>query len=247
MSKTPNVKLIGLFTLVGIIFLLGFLFVFLKDKLFIKESDLIVLYFDESVKGLNVGSPVVLQGVEIGKVSRIDMIANIEDLTFKIPVYVSINNTNIIVKHRKEKKYPHLINRMVEKGLRGRLATQNFLTGQLMIELIMQPETPVVMKDVYGYREIPTVLSPLGELSQNLQDIPIRSTFEKFNELLDHSNKLVGDMGKTITSTEGDRANTFSRINKTIEEIGLAAQSLRNFADYIERHPETLLRGKKGY
>jgi len=31
---------------------------------------------------------------------------------------------------------------------------------------------------------------------------------------------------------------------ETLKELGAAARSLRNMADYLERHPEALLHGK---
>ena len=40
---------------------------------------------------------------------------------------------------------------------------------------------------------------------------------------------------------------TINNFNKAMQNISNAAKSLGNFADYIERHPEALLRGKGGY
>jgi hypothetical protein len=35
-------------------------------------------------------------------------------------------------------------------------------------------------------------------------------------------------------------------LNKTLREFSATARSLRQLADYLERHPESLLRGKTG-
>jgi paraquat-inducible protein B len=37
-----------------------------------------------------------------------------------------------------------------------------------------------------------------------------------------------------------------TEMNKTLRELGEASRSLRNLSDYLERHPESLLRGKTG-
>ena len=51
-----------------------------------------------------------------------------------------------------------------------------------------------------------------------------------------------------------DNANNFvepnsvqsQQLDNTLREVSRAARSMRVLADYLERHPEALLRGKKG-
>lgn len=64
-----------------------------------------------------------------------------------------------------------ILRQLVDKGLRARLNTQNYLTGQLMVELEMMPvDTPAVYRSKDGsIPEIPTVLSPLAELSRGFR------------------------------------------------------------------------------
>lgn len=170
MVRKPNKTMIGLFLLLGsavFVFILG---VYVKRVFFPDNSNVVVMYFQESIKGLNVGSSVVFQGVEIGKVSRIDLVADMENLTFSIPVYVNLDVSKTFVagqdgyRNRKE-----VLDALIKKGLRARLTAQNYLTGQLMIELAMLPETPVSMeaepadKDIL---QIPTVLVAAGRIVQ---------------------------------------------------------------------------------
>ena len=75
MRKEPNKKLIGLFVVIGVL-IFGLLIAgYVRKELFPPKDNMVVMYFDESVKGLSVGSPVVFKGVEIGKVTKIDLIA----------------------------------------------------------------------------------------------------------------------------------------------------------------------------
>ena len=83
MVRKPNKTMIGLFLLLGsavFVFILG---VYVKRVFFPDNSNVVVMYFQESIKGLNVGSSVVFQGVEIGKVSRIDLVADMENTHFQ--------------------------------------------------------------------------------------------------------------------------------------------------------------------
>ncbi len=262
MKKTPNKKLIGFFALMGVALFTFFILTFLSDRIFVKKKDLIVLYFTESVNGLNIGSPVVLKGVEIGRVAKIDLETDMETMTFQTPVYIRLTSNQIFKVNgaHEIKDKPAFLNMLVEKGLRARLTTLNMLTGQLMISLSLQPQTPAVFRNTdknLDIVEIPTILSSTGELLKGLQALPIKESFDRLNNILETFSTYSPQVMKQLTelteklnaladSLKG--AQTMTNLNKTLKEIGAAASSLRNFADYIERNPEALLRGKrKGY
>lgn len=255
MRNQPNKKLIGLFMATGLAVLSIIFAIFIKNNFLSQNEKLLVMYFEESVNGLNVGSPVVFKGVQVGKVVRIEINANPEDLTFSIPVYVKMNASHNIKYEDNESMNYNLVSALIEKGLRARLTTQSYLTGQLMIELEMFPDTPVVMRGTKSHTnmiEIPTVLSPLGEISKGLQDLPIRESVVKFNQFFTSLNeelpeihKMIKSMSKSVNSNSGAAADTLDNLNKAAINVSQAAKALRNFADYIERHPEALLKGKR--
>jgi paraquat-inducible protein B len=262
MKKTPNKKLIGLFTLTGIALFAFFILTFLSDRIFIKQKDLIVLYFTESVNGLNIGAPVVLKGVEIGRVIKIDLEMDMATMTFQTPVFIRLTSNQIfkISGAQEVKDKPAFLKMLVEKGLRAKLTTLNILTGQLMIALSLSPDTQAVFRNTdknLDIVEIPTILSSTGELLKGLQELPIKESFFRLNGFLETLNtyspqvmKQLADLTKKMNAFADslNGAQTMTQINKTLKEISAAASSLRNFADYIERNPETLLRGKrKGY
>ena len=248
MVRKPNKTMIGLFLLLGsavFVFILG---VYVKRVFFPDNSNVVVMYFQESIKGLNVGSSVVFQGVEIGKVSRIDLVADMENLTFSIPVYVNLDVSKTFVagqdgyRNRKE-----VLDALIKKGLRARLTAQNYLTGQLMIELAMLPETPVSMEA--------TVLSPLGELSRGLQNIPFKDIADKFSHMADLFNtqipiilpqitEITTNLNRLLNNNSRLSTEALTNFNRTLIEVGAAARSFRDLSDYLERHPEALLRGK---
>ena len=91
MRNEPNRKMIGLFMASGLAVLIIIFGLFVKSKFFAGDGKVLVMYFEESINGLNVGSPVVFKGVQIGKVASIELIANAEDLSFSIPVYVKMD------------------------------------------------------------------------------------------------------------------------------------------------------------
>ncbi len=262
MQRTPNRILIGLFTIIGILLFVFIVIMFLNKRVVRSDKDRIVMYFDESVKGLIVGSPVSFRGVEIGKVSDIDLIADIKNLNFSVPVYIQLNKdqTFRIDNNKRIHNKEAFLNDLIEKGLKARLMTQSYLTGQLSIELEILPNMPAVFKATNLSRrdmiEIPTVLSPLGELSKGIQDLPIKQTVDKLNNILDvvdkelplfliQTSSIAANVNKIVSGNDNNISTTIWNLNKTLNEISDAAKALKNFADYVERHPEALLKGKR--
>ncbi len=85
MNKSSRIRL-GFFLTIGILIFLGFVFLTIGRK-YLEKNDSYYIEYTESISGLNVGNPVKMSGVEIGKV---------EDLSFatddvsKIVVRISV-------------------------------------------------------------------------------------------------------------------------------------------------------------
>ena len=289
MNKTY--KLTGLFVLIGIICFVGIVSYFIKQKYSTRNEDMLIMYFDESVRGLSVGSPVVLQGVEVGKVAKIRLMTNLEKGTFKTPVYMVFNDDGS-TPERSRAEYEFLLKNLIDKGLRARLITSNFLTGQLMIELLMVPNDKPIFRGSGKYPEIPTVYSSFAQISKDLEDIPLQDTIVRIGHLIDNVDETIPDILKNIVQMTnivnksapdtmknlndlaeslnknippflqnmqgisaklngamnqktGSAGKTIENLNTTLEEIAKASRSLRNLADYLERHPEAIIQGKE--
>lgn len=274
MPKKPNKKLIGIFTIVSITIFVIITIMFSSIKSFKLRDDQLVMFFNESINGLNIGSPVSFRGVEIGQVVKIELIPNKDKKGFSIPVFVKLNeNQNFRARSSVwSGNNIVLLEDLVNDGLKARLMTQSYLTGQLMIELEMLPKIPANFQNQYVFKnvlEIPTVLSPIGELSQGIQNMPIKDILDKFDDFLinfneklpialdkiiltaqniDKASKTINRLAEDIDNAITNNTNTLpiiiNNFNKTMIEIGEAANSLKNLADFLERHPESLLKGK---
>ena len=145
MKQEPNKSLIGIFLIAGIL-AFGFIIGRIVWQKYIEVKDnIFVMYFEESLQGLNEGAPIVFQGVEIGKVSDIKIIANEDNLKFHVAVYSHLKSEGVL-SHKDtpatlSRDHQNLIKVLIERGLRARLVTQSYLTGQLMIELVMLPNS----------------------------------------------------------------------------------------------------------
>lgn len=269
MSQKPNTKAVGLFVLIGFLFLFGIIGKFTWDKFHSSRNDLVVMYFQESVKGLSIGSPVVLEGVEVGKVVSIELVTGNNPMEFSIPVYVKfqklkdINDSAFITFAQKRNKLKELI----KNGLRAKLATQSYLTGQLMIELVFMPNSEIVLKrqNSSGVFEIPTTLSTIKELSKGIQKLPLKEMIDRANKILftleeklpntlTKTNELLTNLTIITQQIEQLSPNskkvlintdkTLNNVNTTLSDISAAAKSMKNLTDYLEQHPESILKGK---
>ncbi len=259
MRKTPNLRKIGLFTIGGIVLFLGIIGFSVGDKLFVPKDELVVFYFEESVKGLSVGSPVVFNGVEVGKVTSISLDITSHSDVFKIPVVARLE-AFFDKEEFKDKDNGQIIKYFVNEGLRASLINQNLLTGQLMIELEFEPKQEAIFRgkgDAPYYTEIPTVLSGLGALTKDIKNIPVSEVMHKLDLLLTSMNQNMPTIMTEFkqfsvalnnpSAAIGSGDSLIANLNMAVQNIGGAARSLRNFADYIERNPQALLTGKGRY
>ena len=320
MSKKMNKALIGAFVTGAIGLLVIAVLIFGSGKFFAPTKKF-VMFFEGSVKGLNVGSPVMFHGVKIGEVTEIQLRLNPKDMTAVIPVYIEINPKNFTVPEEVEKKvmeskkYTYIfIKPLIEKGLKAQLQMQSFVTGQLMINLDFLPEKPMKMVGLEKkYPEIPTVPTTMEELSKTISDLPLKEIVTKLDLTIDGIQKLVNSpetkesveslnvtlkntqklvqhieeqidplmssftktsdaahdtlvqAKSTISTLDGTLKSTqdtlkqaeetlgmFSEesrmtyeLNTTLRELSAASRSMKSLSDYLERHPEALLRGKK--
>jgi paraquat-inducible protein B len=89
MAKQANRMMIGGFVVLAVIIMAASLVVFGSGKFF-KKTNKYILYFDESVKGLSVGAPVLFQGVQVGSVTSITLQADFVTMKTQIPIFIEI-------------------------------------------------------------------------------------------------------------------------------------------------------------
>ena len=134
------------------------------------------VYFDESIHGLDLGSPVKLRGVRVGRV--VDTVVHYDDAANKSVVVVTCElNRNVItdVKGAQLKVTgPQDIQTMVDHGLRAQLGVLGLATGLLFVELDFfdpaQYPAPV-LADQPKVVVIPSMISAISEYQASLSVI----------------------------------------------------------------------------
>lgn len=257
MQQKKTYKMVGLFVIIGLAALAGVVLKYASQRFTTNEDDLVVMYFEESIRGLSVGSSVVFKGVEVGKVADISLLANLKEGTFKTPVLVLFSlEDNMDIIDSSELDERQVFDNLIDKGLRARLISANYLTGQLMIELVMDAKTPAVLHGTGKYWEIPTELSSFAMLSQDLEEVPLRETLsrlgniiqdleENLPQILKNMAQVTQKVDRALDKKSGEASKSMQGFNTAMEEISKTSRSIKNLTDYLERHPEALLMGKE--
>jgi len=118
-----------------------------------------VLFFEDSVRGLAVGAPVEYKGIKVGSVVDVRLEHDERNSAFRIPVLVDIEPERIVGRGELMKRAPlEAFQVMVKRGLRARLQMGNLVTGQLYVDLDMQPKSPLRLANAgRSEPELPTV------------------------------------------------------------------------------------------
>jgi len=239
MSKQANTKLIGGFVVGAIVLIVAGILLFGSGK-FLSHEKPFVLFFNESVKGLSIGSPVDFKGVKVGEVTDIKVILDRKDLSLGIPVFIKIDPRKISygasvgemmkMVEEKLKGRGNFIALLIDHGLRAQLEMQSLITGQLGIHLDFYPDTPIRLVGTEpGYTEIPTVESGLSEFMKTVQNLPIAAIADKLEKTLDGMEKLVNspDIKETLVSLHQtvDQARAFLRnLDSRVEPLATSTE-----------------------
>lgn len=244
MSAKANPVRIGAFVVGAIVLVLAGLIAFGGGRLFEQRSRF-VAYFEGSVTGLRAGAPVAFRGVPIGEVTSVQVRYDPSDGAVQVPVFFEAVRGRVdMLGDVPDDDVAEEIQKMINLGLRARLAPQSFVTGQLYIELLPLPDTPATLvgadSDVI---EIPTVPSQFDVLSSRLESLlgageteeGIKGMTDGVTKLLNPENQqAVGDIlanvarfAKALGEGDSDLAETFdnartftARANDVAAEMG---------------------------
>lgn len=302
MSKQANKTVIGAFVVGAVVLVVIGILTFGSGQ-FLKKQSKFVLYFDGSIKGLNVGSPVIIRGVKIGEVTDIKVRFEGEDFAVRTPVFIEINPDRFsevseqkVGVYLKKLRLNKMVDLLIQRGLRAQLQSQSLVTGQLLVALDFHPDKPInLVGGETAYQEMPTIPSTMEALTKTVEKLPLeelvnrvmdivkgidgvinspelQGSISSLNQVLKSIEKLVQNVDgqlvplsssvketlKAANATLEEARGTLSNVKKntaetstlryevdnTLRELSSAARSLHDLADYLQRHPEALLRGK---
>lgn len=172
---------------------------------------------------------------------------------------------------RGQEQRKELLDAMVAHGMRAQLRNGNLLTGQLYVAIDYMPNAPKAKMNWEAYPpQMPTskgnlqeIQNALASIAGKLDKLPIeqigtdvRTTLKTASALLQRLDvEVAPEMRGAVTDARKalDSANRMMApgagmqqdARETMREMTRAANAFRILADYLQRHPEALIRGKK--
>lgn len=238
----------------------------------------IEMHFDQSVRGLKLGSSVDFRGMELGKVVDIDLEYDPVDRRFYARVRADLYPLRFSDAYRDltqganpGKLDGSLLAPLIRHGLRAQIRASNLLTGQQYIALDFFPDaTPVITEDPQALPvNIPTVVGNFDQLQQQLgkivsqvEGIPFQDIGRELQGSLKSMRKLIERVDRQLTPQAnaalksaresldrvgkvlGPDAPLIGGVSDSLSELARAARALRQLADYLQAHPDSLVRGR---
>lgn len=247
-----------------------------------------VMYFQGSLRGLSVGAPVDLRGIDIGEVKRLGVEYDRVAGMLRFPVEVDIFPQRI----RSRPRVPGrpsptedqpaigdhaMIDSMVAHGMRAEIKSGTLLTGQKYVAVDVVKGAP---PERVGWNEHPPIFptasggldeiqDSIGSVAKKLDQVPFdqlsarlvatMAALEQTLKSTDHVMHQVDDsiapqVSATLKEAQDAMKNAKEALSagaplqndlgSTLLELSRAARSVSALADYLERHPEALVRGK---
>lgn len=231
MSQRANYFKLGVFILSAFAILVAGLIVFGAGAL-LQKGMVMETYIDQSVQGLDVGSPVKYRGVQVGSVS---------DIGFVKDYYPEITGeaaTKVLIRAELNRAFfagkgidniSETLAREVERGLRVRLAPQG-ITGLNYLEVdYLLPESYPVQEISWDPDELyvpsaKSFITQIGDsveqLAMNMRQVNIDAIADKIDVLISTINQSVEDAKVKELSEQSVQFIAETReTNKRIQEI----------------------------
>jgi paraquat-inducible protein B len=238
-------------------------------------------------RGLDSGTAVELQGVEVGEVTDAHLAYDdrahtlVTRTTFYVdPERVQIRNLPRAADSNQHDAVQQWIEKLVNDGMRAQVSSASFLTGMKLVGLEMVPDAPRAHLERDGdFVKMPSSASgDITAVLQNLQNVlknidratsgpQLGHALQSLDDTLTRLDKVTHDLEpdikslikslrdtadsaqstlNTIQGLAGNTAPSGTDLPRMMRELTEAARSVRGLADYLDRHPEALIRGRKG-
>jgi paraquat-inducible protein B len=215
----------------------------IQDALYTDHIDYL-MFFKDSVRGLQPGAPVEFRGIRLGTVGQVPFfvpgLKQMLDDDYRIPVLIRIEPERLINQIGEDQDIGTHITELMNRGLRGSLKTGNLVTGALYVDMDFYPKAPEItgIRKFGGYDIIPTVSSGLAQIQQRLME-----TLDKINNL------PLNPMLESATHSLNESQATMRRLQTTLDNLNkiTASQSMQQLPQDMQKTLRELNRSMQGF
>ena len=230
--KTPGYFVIGIFVISAVAIAAATTVVLGVGALF-QDKIIIETYFEESIQGLEVGSPIKFRGVQVGKVDQITFVNQTYPTDKRyIMVRIALNAKPLVKQYKQDEALmKKVLQQQIEKGLRIRLSFQG-ITGAAYLETdFFDPEQSKQLEITWTPRNIyiPSIPSTITQFSDTMERIMKRLEQINIEAITGGLERTVAALSKT---TEGlDLKGITEQTEKLVEEVRQTNQHIQKVID----------------
>jgi ABC-type transporter Mla subunit MlaD len=235
MSQQTHFFKIGLFVIGATALVIVGIIVLGAGK-WLERSALVETYFYESVQGLEVGAPVRIRGVRIGRVESIRLAREeygvifdpkTDSFPYRGLVLVRMSVRPSIAAHLKEEDESTLMKQVADAGFRFRLASQG-ITGVLYIESeFLDPERypPIELSWTPKTPYIPSAPSTITELGADLRSITRKLEQVDIDKIAKNLDAMITSVTRLVNDVQGEQLG--AEVKQVMGELRGSVQDAR--------------------
>jgi len=192
-----------------------------------------LLYFKDSVSGLVPGSPVEFRGIKLGEVLDVDVELDRETSEMRIPVVIEIEPERLgLTRADIEQAEIDVIQGMVERGFRARLATNNMLTGQKAVDFdFLKGARPQAVELGRAYPILPTVSGGLDAITERVTRIVDRVDQLPLESIGENLDQVFESLATTLVSVESLTASANAELLPSMTATMIRLEQTLSSAD----------------
>ena len=197
-----------------------------------------VVFFNQSIRGLAVNSPVEYKGIRVGSVVQVPFYDKDHGLKIlqedSIPVLIRIDPERIEfnVSNQEKSYWENEMQAAIKKGLTAKLQSNSLIMGGLFVNLSMEKNPVVSGHSIYaGHSVIPSMSGGLDQLQDQLSalldklnKLPLENTVKELNSVLREVRQLSGSLNKIAASPDTQRIP--KELNQTMKELQKTLQGI---------------------
>ena len=235
MSKKANPTVIGSFALGAIALVIFAVVVFGSGDLFAHHPRA-VAFFTGNMQGLRIGAAVNFRGVQVGKVTNIILRVDPQTMKPLIPVYMAFDLKSLdLTSPLTAQDIAHQtgLRALIADGLHARLASESLVTGQLNVELDLNPDEPRTLTGGDPSTvEIPATESDLTKLKTALTQLPLDQIANSALRVLDEADRVLSspEIPKLLTSLTAMSENANGLITEARADLNSITADVKDAA-----------------
>ncbi|WP_318581135.1 intermembrane transport protein PqiB [Providencia stuartii] len=236
----------------------------IQNSLYTEYQDF-VLFFSDSVRGLQPGAPVEFRGIRLGTVAQVPFytkgLDQKLDNDFRIPVLIHIEPERFAKDVGADFNLKNELKLAMKDGLRASLKSGNLLTGALFVDLDFVPNVPEYKGPtvVAGYKVIPTTSGGLAQIQQKVISVldkinamPIEPMLNQTTQTLAEGQKtikeaqvMLAELNKVMGSKEfqklpQDLQKTLNEMNRAMQGFQPGSPAYNKMVDNMQRLDQVL-------